>query len=86
MCLKESFFPFSRDALNFRPPKIYAAPPSSVHVSLSLSRHHCADAPFNSTLYDSVTAHAHRKSRVRSRNDYVTLVYLSLFAVVLRYS
>ncbi len=26
MCLKESFCPFTRDALNFRQPKIYAAP------------------------------------------------------------
>ncbi len=25
MCLKESFCPFTRDALNFRQPKIYAA-------------------------------------------------------------
>ncbi len=29
---------FTRDALNFRPPKIYAAPPSSVQVSLSSLR------------------------------------------------
>ncbi len=26
MCLEESFCPFTRDALNFRQPKIYAAP------------------------------------------------------------
>ncbi len=30
MCLEESFCPFTRDALNFRHPKIYDAPPSSV--------------------------------------------------------
>ncbi len=34
MCLEESFCPFTRDALNFRQPKIYAALPSSVHVVL----------------------------------------------------
>ncbi len=43
MCLEESFCPFTRDALNFWQPKIYAAPPSSVHVSplpqLSSLRH-----------------------------------------------
>ncbi len=32
MCLEESFCPFIRDALNFRQPKIYAAPRSSVQV------------------------------------------------------
>ncbi len=32
MCLEESFCPFTRDALNFRQPKLYAAPPSSVQV------------------------------------------------------
>ncbi len=33
MCLEESFCQFTRDALNFLQPKIYAAPPSSVQVS-----------------------------------------------------
>ncbi len=33
MCLEESFCPFTRDALYFWQPKIYAAPPSSVQVS-----------------------------------------------------
>ncbi len=83
MCLEESFCPFSRDALNFRQPKIYAAPhhPVVSRCTLSLSRYHCAALSFC-----SVTAHAHRRSRVRSnnaatRNVYVTLVYLFLFAV-----
>ncbi len=38
MCLEESFSPFTRDALNFRPPKIYVVPHRSVQVSLSLCR------------------------------------------------
>jgi hypothetical protein len=38
MCFEESFSPFYRDALDFQPPKIYAAPPSSVQVSLSSLR------------------------------------------------
>ncbi len=44
MCLEESFCPFTRDALNFWPPKIYAAPhrPAEFRFPLSLSRHHCA--------------------------------------------
>ncbi len=52
-----------------------------------LSHHHCA--VWRSALsLCSVTAHAHRKSRVRSNNTptrkvYVTLVYLLLFAVEL---
>ncbi len=85
MCLKESFCPFTRGALNFRPPKIYAAPHHRAvfRFALSLSRHHCAVLSFY-----SVTAHAHRKSRVCSniapkKSVYVMLVYLLLFAVAL---
>ncbi len=79
MCLEESFCPFTRDALNFRPLKIYAAPPSSVQVSLSSLRRVTLRS-----IFCSVTAHAHWKSRVRSNNAptgnfYVE--YLFLFAV-----
>ncbi len=88
MCLEESFCPFTRDALNFRQLKIYAAPHRpAVFGLLSLIRPH--SAAWRSALsYRSVTAHAHRKSRVRSNNAptrkvYVTLVYLLLFAVAL---
>ncbi len=68
MCLEESFCPFTRDALNFRQLKIYAAPHRpAVFGLLSLSHHH--SAAWRSALsYRSVTAHAHRKSRVRSNN------------------
>ncbi len=43
MCLEESFCPFTRDALIFQQPKIYAAPhhPAVSRCPLSLSRHHC---------------------------------------------
>ncbi len=89
MCLKELFCPLTRDTLNFWQPNIYAAPhhPAVFMFPLSLSRHHCA--VWCSPLWlSSVTAHAHRKSRVRSnnttkRNVNVTLVYLLLFAVEL---
>ncbi len=39
MCLEESFCPFTRDALNFRQPKIYAAPhrPAVSRFALSLT-------------------------------------------------
>ncbi len=62
MCLEESFSPFYRDALNFRPPRIYAVPHRlSVQVSLSSLRR-VRLAPFNIPLYQcafcSVTAHA----------------------------
>ncbi len=88
MCLEESFCPFTRDALNCRP-EIYAAPlhPAVFRCPLSLSHHHCA-AWRSSLSFCSFTAHAHRKSRVRSNNAptrkvYVTLVYMFLFAVEL---
>ncbi len=80
------------DALNFRTPKIYAVPHRpAVFRFLSFSRHHCAvwrSVQYSALSFCSVTAHAHQKSRVRSnntptRNVYVTLVYLFLFAVVL---
>ncbi len=48
MCLEESFCPFTRDALNFRQPKVYAAPyhPAVIRFALSLNRHYSArDAP-----------------------------------------
>ncbi len=62
-------------------------PPSSVQVTLPHSRHHCA-AWRSALSFCSVTAHAHRKSRVCSNNTltrkvYVTLIYLLLFAVEL---
>ncbi len=89
MCLEELFCPFTRDALNFQQPEIYAAPhrPAVFMFPLSLSRHHCAVCR-SALSFCSVTAHAHRKSRVRSNNAptrkvYVTLVYLLLFAVEL---
>ncbi len=60
MCLEESFCSFTRDALNFRQPKIYAAPhrtapPSSVQVFPSLSAIITAprDSLFNILLYHS---------------------------------
>ncbi len=93
MCLKELFCPFTRDALNFRPPEIYASPhrPAVFRFLLSLSRHHCAlwrSIQYSTLSFCSVTAHAHCKSHVRSnnaptRNVYITLVYLFLFAVAL---
>ncbi len=89
MCLEELFCPFTRDALNFQQPEIYAAPhrPAVFMFPLSLSCHHCAVCR-SALSFCSVTAHAHRKSRVRSNNAptrkvYVTLVYLLLFAVEL---
>ncbi len=53
MCLEELFCPFTRDALNFRQPKIYDAPhrPVVSMFPLSLSLHHCAcDAPLCSII------------------------------------
>ncbi len=56
MCLKESFRPFSRDALNFWPPKIYVAlhcpavfrcPSPSAVITAP------CDATFNIPLYHS---------------------------------
>ncbi len=89
MCLEESFCPFTRGALNFWQPKIYAAPhhPAVFRFPLSISRHHCAVGR-SALSFCSVTSHAHRKSRVRSNNApprkvYATLVYLFLFAVAL---
>ncbi len=40
MCIEESFCPFTRDALNFQQPKIYAAPhhPAVSRFPLSLRR------------------------------------------------
>ncbi len=39
MCFEESCSPFTRDELNFRPPKIYAVPHRlSVQISLSSLR------------------------------------------------
>ncbi len=90
-----SFCPFTRDALNFRQPKIYATPHRTAmfQFPLSLSRHHCTawrSVQYSALSICSVTAHAHRNSRVRSndmptRNVYVRLVYLYfyLFAVEL---
>ncbi len=93
MCLEESFCPFTKDALNFRPPKICASPhrPAVFFRLLSSSRHHCAvwcSVQYSALSFCSVTAQAHRKSRVRSnnaptRNVYVTLVYVFLIAVAL---
>ncbi len=58
MCLEESFCPFTKDALNFQQPKIYAAPSSSVQVSplpqASAVIIAPCDAPFNIPLYHSV--------------------------------
>ncbi len=42
MCLEESFCPFTRDALNFRQPKIYDAPHAPPIT-----------APRDAPLYDS---------------------------------
>ncbi len=69
MCLEESFCPFTRDALNFRAAEniCLTASPSSVQVNLprpSLLRR----VTLRSIIFCSVTAHAHRKSRVRSNN------------------
>ncbi len=52
------------------------------------SLRHVTHVQYSDLSFCSVTAHAHRKSQVRSnnaptRNVYVTLVYLYLFAVVL---
>ncbi len=63
------------------------APSSSVQVTLPHSCHHCA-AWRSALSFCSVSAHGHRKSRVRSNNTltrkvYVTLIYLLLFAVEL---
>ncbi len=87
MCLEESFCQFTRDALNFRQPKIYAAPHRPAVSMFPLSPV-VITAPRDAPLYHSVTAHAHRKTIVRSNNAptrkvYVTLVYLFLFAVAL---
>ncbi len=79
MCLEESFCPFTRDALNFRQPEIYAAPhhPAVSRCPLSFNRHHCA--VWRSALsFCSVTTHAHRKSRVRSNNVPTRKVYVTL--------
>ncbi len=90
MWLKESFCPFTRDALNFGHRKYMprrTGQQCSGFTLITAPR----DAPFNIPLYQcafcSVTAHAPRKSRVRSnnaptRNFYV--IYLFLFAVALR--
>ncbi len=65
MCFEESFSPFTRDALNFRPPKINAVPHRSFHSPPDVITAPC-DAPFNILLYEcafcSFNAHAHRKS------------------------
>ncbi len=72
MCLEESFCPFTRDALNFRQPKIYAPHhPAVSRFALSLSRHHCA--MWRSALsFCSITAHAHRTALVTSPTALVT--------------
>ncbi len=97
MCLKESFCPFTRDALNFWQPKIYAAPhhPAVFTVQVSVfpqqsSLCRCS-VQYPASSFCSVSAHAHRKSEVSSnnaptRNVYVTLEYLLLFAVDMQYS
>ncbi len=91
--LQRCVCPFTKNALNFRPPKICASPhrPAVFFRLLSSSRHHCAvwcSVQYSVLSFCSVTAQAHRKSRVRSnnaptRNVYVTLVYVFLIAVAL---
>ncbi len=70
MCLEESFCPFTRDALNFRQPKIYA------------TLHH--PAAFILLSYRSCSPEKQSAQKnAPTRKVYVTLVYLLLFAVEL---
>ncbi len=75
MCIEESFCPFTRDALNFQQPKIYAAPhhPAVSRFPLSLRRR-------SALSFCSVTTRAHQKSRVRSNNAPTRKVYVTFRA------
>ncbi len=64
MCLEESFCPFTWDALGGCTTQQCPCLPSPSAI---------ITAPCDAQLYHSVTAHAHRKSKV-----YVMLVYLLL--------
>ncbi len=88
MCLEESFCPFTRDALNFRQPKIYAAPhrPAVFRFALFLT---VITALRDSPLFHSaqlppmLTRKAESAQIMRRQVRSMSLVYLFLFAVAL---
>ncbi len=92
MCLEELFCPFTRVALNFRQPKIYDTPHSTAVCSgFPLPQSSLRRVTLRSVLH-SIILLSYRScspeklspsNNARTRNVYVALVYLYLFAVAL---
>ncbi len=78
MCLEKSFCLFTKDALNFRQPKIYAAPHhTAVSRLLPLNRHTATrDTPFyhSAQLPLMLNGKTVRSNNALTRKVYVTLV------------
>ncbi len=83
MCLEESFCPFTRDALNFQQPNIYAALHRTTQQCSGYTRSSIITAPCDAPLYHSAQLPLMLTGKAPTRKVYVTLVYLFLFAVAL---